>query len=60
MVGMRGALWHRGLRKGKLEFSLMTGFRTLPGIAAPSFTFDLFDEGVFDNTWLNNMGTSNF
>ena len=30
---MRGALWHRGLRKGNLEFSLMTGFRTLPGIA---------------------------
>src|SRR5215831_5408382 len=34
MAGLRAALWHRCLRKGQLEFLLMTGFRTLPGIAA--------------------------
>lgn len=27
---------------------------------SPSFTFDLFDQGVFDNTWERNQGTSNF
>src|SRR5262249_6382308 len=33
MAGLRAALWHRCLRKGHLEFLLMTGFRSLPGIA---------------------------